>query len=95
MTPKQLENWLETDESKAVGWGGDGGESVGHESERRIGAIKRERRDDLDEDDLRHMRKVAGYVRRHIAQGGPDEDKEHSKTRYSLRNWGHDPLKQN
>jgi hypothetical protein len=95
MTPKQLENWLETDESKAVGWGGEGGESIGHESGRRIVAIKRKRTYDLDEDDLTHMRKVAGYVRRHIAQGGPDEDKEHSKTRYSLMNWGHDPLKQN
>jgi hypothetical protein len=65
MTPKQLENWLETDESKAVGWGGEGGESIGHESGRRIVAIKRKRTYDLDEDDLTHMRKVAGYVRRH------------------------------
>lgn len=73
MTPKELEEWLQTDESKAVGWGGDGGESVGHESGRRIVAIKR--KDDLDEDDLAHMRKVVGYARRRMAQGGPEEDK--------------------
>jgi len=39
------------------------------------------------------MRKVVGYTRRHLAQGGPDGDEEHSRWRYSLMNWGHDPLK--
>jgi len=94
MTPKELEDWLGTDESQAVGWGGDGGESVGHESGRRIVEIKRKKKDDLTDDDLAHMRKVIGYAHRHLAQGGPSDDKEHSKWRYSLMNWGHDPLKQ-
>ena len=94
MTPAELERWLETDESQAVGWGGDGGgESVGHESGRRIVAIKRKKKDELTDDDLAHMRKVVGYAHRHVAQGGPADDKEHSKWRYSLMNWGHDPLK--
>jgi len=39
------------------------------------------------------MRKVVGYARRHLAQGGPSDDAEHSRWRYSLMNWGHDPLK--
>jgi hypothetical protein len=91
MTPKELEDWLQTDESKAVGWGD--GESVGHESGRRIVAIKHKRRDELSDADYEHMRKVVGYARRHLAQGGPDEDREHSRWRYSLMNWGHDPLK--
>jgi len=39
------------------------------------------------------MRKVVGYIHRHLAQGGPKEDKEHSAWRYSLMNWGHEPLK--
>jgi hypothetical protein len=34
MTRKELEDWLQTDESKSVGQGG--GESKGHESGRRI-----------------------------------------------------------
>ena len=94
MTPSELERWLETEDSQAVGWkDGDGGESVGHESGRRIVAIKRTKKDDLTEDDLAHMRKVTGYVRRHLGQGGPKEDVEHSKWRFSLMNWGHDPLK--
>jgi Protein of unknown function (DUF3140) len=79
MAPKALEDWLQTEESKEVGWGE--GESVGHESGRRIVAINRKKKDDLSDDDLAHMRKVVGYVHRHLAQGGPKEDKEHSKWR--------------
>jgi hypothetical protein len=93
MTPKQLEEWLETDESQSVGQKDGGGESVGHESGRRIVALLRTKKDDLTDDDLAHMRKVTGYVHRHLAQGGPDDDAEHSRWRYSLMNWGHDPLK--
>jgi hypothetical protein len=39
------------------------------------------------------MRKVHGYVQRHLAQEPQHEDVETSKWRYSLMNWGHDPLK--
>lgn len=93
MAPQALERWLSTRESREVGWGkDDGGESVGHESGRRIVDIRRKRQDELDADDYAHMKKVIGYVRRHLAQGGPDEDVEHSRWRYSLKNWGHDPL---
>lgn len=35
--------------------------------------------------------KVVGYVHRHLAQR-PDGDVEHTRWRYSLMNWGHDPL---
>ena len=38
------------------------------------------------------MRKVVGYVHRHLAQGGPKEGVDESRWRYSLMNWGHDPL---
>ena len=40
------------------------------------------------------MRKVHGYVARHLAQQPAKEDVETSKWRYSLMNWGHDPLKE-
>ncbi|NYJ05119.1 DUF3140 domain-containing protein [Petropleomorpha daqingensis] len=43
--------------------------------------------------DLAHMRKVHGYVQGHLAQEPGKEDVETSKWRYSLMNWGHDPLK--
>ena len=97
MTPAAIERFLDTDDSKRVGWkgtDGDGpGESVGHASGRRIVAIKRMKQADLTDDDYAHMKKVVGYVHRHLTQGGPAKDKEHSDWRYSLMNWGHDPMK--
>lgn len=92
MTPQELEDWLETDASKSVG-DAERGESTGHASGRRIVSIKRTNKADLDDDQWDHMAKVTGYIRRHTAQGGPDDDVEHSAWRYSLMNWGHDPLK--
>lgn len=94
MTPAALERWLETEESKRVGWkGADGkgeGESVGHRSGRRIVEIKRKKRTQLSAEDYAHMRKVVGFVRRHLAQRPANEVT--SRWRYSLMNWGHDPL---
>ncbi|UAK24454.1 DUF3140 domain-containing protein [Sphingomonas nostoxanthinifaciens] len=96
MTPAEIEHWLDSDDSKRVGWkGADGagsGESVGHRSGKRIVAIRRTKVADLDADDYAHMRKVIGYVHRHAAQG-PEKDAETSDWRYSLMNWGHDPCK--
>ncbi len=91
MTPKELEEWLETDESKSVGQSDGGGESKGHESGRRIVEIKRKKKSDYT-DDVEHMRRVSGYVKRHLGQE-PKNEVEDSKWRYSLMNWGHDPLK--
>lgn len=97
MTPAALDEWLDSDDSKRVGWkGADGkgsGESVGHHSGKRIVEIRRKKKAELTDDDYAHMRKVVGYVHRHLAQHGPARDKEHSDWRYSLMNWGHDPLK--
>lgn len=87
MTPSELEKWLKTDESRDVGTG------VGHDEGERIVKIKHKKRADLTDDDLAHMKKVAAYVKRHLAQGGPKDDKENSPWRRSLMNWGHDPLK--
>ncbi|WP_324274710.1 DUF3140 domain-containing protein [Blastococcus brunescens] len=94
MTAKELEDWLGTDESQEVGQkSGGSGESTGHESGRRIVALLRTTKGDLTDDDLAHMRKVTGYVRRHLAQRPAKEDVETSRWRYSLMNWGHDPQK--
>ena len=38
------------------------------------------------------MRKVVGYVHRHMAQRAAG-DIEHTRWRKSLMNWGHDPMK--
>ena len=94
MTAGELESWLQTEESQSVGQRSSGSaESTGHESGRRIVQLLHTKRSDLTEDDLAHMRKVHGYVARHLAQRPEHEDIEASRWRYSLMNWGHDPLK--
>ncbi len=90
MTAKQLDDWLKTDESKAAGQHKDS-ESIGHKSGRHIVEILRKKKDDLSGDDLAHMRKVVGYVHRHLAQR-PSGDVKDTTWRHSLMNWGHDPL---
>jgi DNA topoisomerase VI subunit B len=93
MTAKRLEVWLDTDESKEVGQKKDGsGESTGHEMGRRIVTLLNTKKGDLSEDDYAAMRKVVGYVKRHLAQR-PDGDVTDTPWRYSLMNWGHDPDK--
>lgn len=91
MTASELEKWLGSDESKEVG-DKQSGESTGHASGRRIVTLLKTKRDDLTDADYAHMRKVVGYVHRHLAQK-PSGDIEHSRWRYSLMNWGHDPAK--
>lgn len=94
MSAGELDAWLKTEDSRAVGWTHEGEhESVGHHEGRRIVEIKHKRHNELGPDDYAHMRKVVGYVHRHLAQGGPAANVETSRWRYSLKNWGHDPLK--
>lgn len=92
MTAGELEKWLGTDRSRDVGQKNGGRESTGHASGRRIVKLLRTRKDDLCGSDLAHMRKVTGYVRRHVAQR-PEGNISDTPWRYSLMNWGHDPAK--
>ncbi|MFI5915364.1 DUF3140 domain-containing protein [Dactylosporangium sp. NPDC051541] len=92
MSAGELERWLATDESREVGQKDGGGESVGHDSGRRIVKLLHTRKADLSDADEAHMRKVVGYVHRHLAQR-PSGDVRDTRWRYSLMNWGHDPLK--
>lgn len=92
MTPKELERWLGTDESKNAGQADSGGETRGHESGRRIVALLRKNGSEYTEDDVAHMKRVRGYINRHLAQQ-PSGDITDTTWRYSLMNWGHDPLK--
>jgi hypothetical protein len=94
MSAEELERWLRTADSRSVGWkGADGSrrESVGHASGRRIVQILRSAESELSADDFAHMRKVVGFIRRHLAQRPANIVT--SRWRYSLMNWGHDPLK--
>ena len=91
-TPAQLEKWLATEESQQVGQKNGSDESTGHHMGREIVALLRARKSDLGDEDYQRMRKVVGYVHRHSAQR-PQGDVTDTRWRYSLMNWGHDPLK--
>lgn len=87
MSAKELEEWLQTEESREVGQKDDGGESRGHESGRRIVEILEKDEDDITDDDVDHMRRVVSYVHRHQAQRPEKEDIEDSRWRYSFINF--------
>lgn len=100
MTPAALRKWLALDASQAVGMvrgaglkaAGAEGESVGHHMGERILEIGDCSQTELTAADYHDMRKVTGYVHRHLAQR-PSGDVTDTKWRQSLMNWGHDPLK--
>ncbi|BGP57301.1 hypothetical protein JCM8202v2_004941 [Rhodotorula sphaerocarpa] len=94
MTPDELRNWLETGDSQSAGWSKD--------NSGKIDILERNPKKDpskYTDEDLQHMRKVAAYCARHMKQEShmidekDDEELEKTKSTRSLRNWGHDPLK--
>lgn len=94
MTAAELRDWLSTDVSMSVGWRGADRtlhESIGHASGRWIADILDKPQAQLNDDDFGHMRRVIGTIRRHLAQ--EPANIVTSRWRYSLMNWGHDPLK--
>jgi hypothetical protein len=93
LKPDQLERWLSKPDSKKLGFKDEvKAGTVGHESGRRILKILSKRRDKYTDDDLRHMETVVVFVRRHRREKPPG-DVFASNWRYSLMNWGHDPMK--
>ena len=100
MTPAELRRWLDTADSRSVGMTGsgervtapEGEEAVGHQMGRHILALHEMHQDRYGEAEYDLMRKVTGYVHRHLAQR-PHGDIADSRWRHSLMNWGHDPLK--
>ena len=93
MSAKELESWLKTEDSKLVGIKEPGGnESTGHQSGRYIVELLHKKNSNYNQDDYNQMRRVVSYVHRHLVQR-PSGEIEHSRWRYSLKNWGHDPLK--
>ena len=93
MSAKGLTEWLQTDESKAVGFKSTkGSESVGHLSGKKIVEMLGKSVPDFSNEDVAHARKVVGYIHRHSAQR-PAGDISNTHWRYSLMNWGHDPQK--
>lgn len=68
MTASELEEWLKSKDSRSAGWpkggGQGGGETVGHNSGRKIVEILRSNPDRTPEytgEQIQHMRKVVSY----------------------------------
>ncbi|KAJ5981781.1 hypothetical protein N7499_009164 [Penicillium canescens] len=98
MTADELQDWLQGEPSQSAGWTGGFGETVGHESGRRIVEILEHnptkepsgyRNQDID-----HMRRVVSYCNRHLAQEERAKQDTESRSYRSLKNWGHDALKE-
>ncbi|RHZ57285.1 DUF3140 domain-containing protein [Aspergillus thermomutatus] len=98
MTPNELRAWLKEEQSQSSGWKGESGETIGHESGRKIVAILEHNpsRDPsrYSDEDLDHMRKAVSYCKRHLAQEERAKQDTNSRSYKSLKNWGHDPLKE-
>ncbi len=93
MTGAEIHKWLDTPESKEVGQkASESAESTGHQSGRHIIDILGKKKGEYDEADIEQMKRTVSYVRRHMAQR-PEGDVNETHWRYSLMNWGHDPLK--
>jgi hypothetical protein len=91
MTPREIEIWHATDQSRAVGQDSGDGVSVGVKAGRRTIKLLRIKRAP-NGDDIKHMRRVVNFIRRQLALA-PRNNRETSRWRYALMNWGHDPLK--
>lgn len=67
MTASDLEKWLKSDDSRSAGWPkeGDDGESVGHDSGRKIVDILKSNPskdpEKYTDEQVKHMRKVVSY----------------------------------
>ncbi len=90
MPPARLARWLQSEESRSVGQK-RGATSVGRQSGAAILRLRRKRVAELTAADEALMRKVIGFVHRHLAQR-PKGDVAATRWRFSLMNWGHDPL---
>ncbi|KAM3512518.1 hypothetical protein MY11210_003861 [Beauveria gryllotalpidicola] len=105
MSASELETWLKSPDSGEAGWPKDDndGETVGHESGRKITEILKSNpskdAEKYSDDQISHMRRVVAYCKRHLAQeeqslkNKSESEAKKTKSYISLKNWGHDPLK--
>jgi hypothetical protein len=93
MTPREIEDWHKTDQSKSVGQDSGDGVSVGVKAGQRTLQLLRIKRAP-NADDIKHMRRVVHFLARQLMLA-PRQNRETSRWRYALMNWGHDPLKLN
>ena len=92
MSASDIKQWLKTKESNSVGQKDKKGKIKGRKSGKKIIKILNKDSSSYKRKDFKHMKKVVGYIHRHSAQQ-PSGDIKETPWRYSLMNWGCDPLK--
>ncbi|GGD25966.1 GNAT family N-acetyltransferase [Nocardioides daphniae] len=89
---EEIEEWHTTPASSSVGTRAPGARwSVGQLAGIRTAELLAVPVAEWTAADHAHVRRVAGFVRRHRAQW-PRGDVRERRWRHALRNWGHDPL---
>ncbi len=91
MSAREIEAWHKSEQSASVGQDSGDGVSIGVKAGQRTAQLLRAKRAP-SADDLKHMRRVVSFIIRHSAQA-PRKNRETSRWRYALMNWGHDPFK--
>jgi hypothetical protein len=91
MSAREIADWHKTEASASVGQDSGDGVSVGVKAGQRTIQILHSKRAP-DAEDLKHMRRVISFIARLRTQS-PRKNRETSRWRYALMNWGHDPLK--
>ncbi|KAL4957627.1 hypothetical protein BDW69DRAFT_155960 [Aspergillus filifer] len=100
MSANELRDWLKEEQSTSSGWQNESGsgETIGHESGRKIVSILEHNPskdpNGYSDEDIDHMRRVVSYCKRHLAQEEKAKQDTGSKSYRSLKNWGHDALKE-
>jgi hypothetical protein len=92
MTAREIENWLETPASQAAAYAATRDQVAGRHPGHRVAEILRTRKVDLTDAEVTHMREVVSHVRGRLPLRPPGNVKD-TRWRYSLMNWGHDPVK--
>ena len=91
MSPREIADWHKTEASASVGQDSGDGVSVGVKAgQRTVQLLRITRAPNVD--DIKHMRRVVNFIRRQLALA-PRKNRETSRWRSALMNWGHDPLK--
>lgn len=90
MSAREIAAWHKTGQSASVGQDSGDGVSVGVKAGQRTILLLKSRRAP-NADDIKHMRRVVNFIRRQVMLA-PRTNRETSRWRYALMNWGHDPL---
>ena len=94
MSTSELEEWLDTEDSKNAGREMDSGETVGHNAGRQLVKIKKKDKSNFTEANWDKINETVGiyHQKLHPSQK-PNGEVEGSAWHKALKNWGHDALK--